>query len=286
MSSESLMAPGGANAPAITVGEIADFESRVREKLRHAEELEKRAAVLREEAEADEKRIEFLKEVVSSIKGLQKPPQRSPQSRANRVKKSTWTAEVLFLVQESPEGYASYADMKAALAEGVLGPALKQSDKSFYGALLKLENQKMIVRHNAHAFTPEAYFEHISAVNAGERKDVRPKHAAGNAPLTEAVLDILQRSRKPLAGREIIDELLKIEEVKDPVERNNTSAYNVLSRLVKQKRVAKNTKDKTYWLYDEHELSEVRPVSRETGLYDGEVAASLNGSGTPKGVLL
>ncbi|WP_300392250.1 hypothetical protein [Henriciella sp.] len=287
MSKESPSQGPSPDTPAFTMGDIADFENRAHDKLRHADDLEKRAETLRAEANSDFKKIELLKEMLPALKGFRNPSPRAAGSTSNRVKKSTWTSEILFLVQEAPEGVVSYADMKAALTEGPLGPALEQSDKSFYGALLKLESQGLVVRHNAHAFTPEAFDQHMTAVNEGRRPDVRPKRVSAGSPITDAVIEVLERSDRPLTGREVIGELLEMPQVRGPVERNNTSAYNVLSRLVKQHRIVKNAKDKTYRLYIEgEEPQKIGPVSQKTGPYVGEDSASLNGSTAPNGALL
>jgi DNA-binding PadR family transcriptional regulator len=259
----------------------------VKDKLRHAEDFEKRAQALRQEAEAELKKIELFKSMVIEIKGVKRAPVRPVGDRSNRVKKSTWTSEVLLLVQEAAEGYVSYVDMKSSIAKGPLGPALEQSDKSFYGALLKLENQGLLVRHNAHAFTPEAYSEHIEEVKAGRRRDVRPQHAAGIAPLTDAVLEILSLSSGGMTAKQIIGALLENDDVKASVERNNTSAYNVLARLVKQHRVIKNEQKKTYRLSLEgEEPPKIGSVSGKTDPHSSEDVASLNGSNDPNGALL
>lgn len=123
----------------------------------------------------------------------------------------------------------SYEDAKAAVKENAeLGPILERTEKSFHGALGKLEAANRVKRHKGWIFTPEAYRD---AVGSGELEVI----AGGNprrSPMGEAILKFVGEAPTGATSREVVEHIKGIEEFHDVVERNPTNVYNILSRLV------------------------------------------------------
>lgn len=165
-------------------------------------------------------------------------PAPKPRTGGRRKKgEPTWTGEVLNIVER--EGIISYPDLKDLLSIGPLADRMRASDKSFYGALLKLYKKGKIVRHNDHAFTPEAFAKYQSEVTSGLRDEISSKSKSRSGSIVQGILEYLEDKEHGASGKEIIDSL----DLPNP-----NSAYNSFARMVDREQLVKDEKNKTYRL--------------------------------------
>lgn len=199
-----------------------------------------------------------------------------------RAAHGSWTSEILKIAEEFPDGI-SYPDVKKLLPEN-LAQRLKSSEKGFHSALLKLHSRGLIVRHNEHVFTKENHVRFMREVESGAKQDVVSKrqNPSQGAPLMNAILSILNAADRPLKGIEVVNQVIELPAVGEAAERNNTGVYNVLSRLVKQGKIAKDETEKTYFIPsgEEEGTGSDKDKSASESVNGGEQRSLLNGGGT------
>lgn len=164
-----------------------------------------------------------------------------------RPDKITWTSFMQDYIR-SVNRAVDYAELKEAVSKSVLGPKLAETEKSFYGAILKLVEKGAIVKDKGWLFTPESHDEYLAKLNRGEIEELpqssSQQHARGSR-LGDEIKRFLKRCPHGASGKEIIQHMVQIEEFQKAVERNDTSVYNVLSRLLKRGELRKV--DTTYY---------------------------------------
>ncbi|MDR4305735.1 hypothetical protein IHQ68_03740 [Chelatococcus sambhunathii] len=219
--------------PLLTVEEVLRAHEDLREADRRIGEIE-----------AEKRRLTEWLAMVAKVIGRERFNQIlevKPTLRETRSDRVTWTAFLDRLVRDRG-GKLSYADAKDAIRENEdLGPILERTEKSFHGALAKLETAERIVRHQGCIFTPEAFAEHRSAVARGEIEEV--SGAAGfpsrRSPMSEAVLRFIYDHPEGAVSKSVVEHIKGIEEFRAVVERNATNVYNILTRLVSRGQLRK-----------------------------------------------
>jgi hypothetical protein len=147
-----------------------------------------------------------------------------------------WTATMLQIVRDANRPL-TYAELKAEIAKTHLGPRLLRTDKSFYGAIGKLETREAAVRHGGRISTPEVYERYMRDVAAGLVKDEPILNSGGErvSPTKTAVLEFLGDNVRGAKISEIITDLEKRPELNLPGNKNGkTAVYNLIARLVRR----------------------------------------------------
>jgi hypothetical protein len=166
------------------------------------------------------------------------------RAKAGRAKSETgWTATMLKILTEVDRPMA-YADLKAEIMKTPLATKLAKSDKSFYGGLLKLEQQKQAIRQNGRIATIAAHERFKRDVAAGLVKEEPPIRNTGgdrNSPAKAAIFEILRREAQGAPIADIVNELtpkLNLE-----TRNSKTAVYNLIARLVRRGELAKDGKN-------------------------------------------
>jgi len=159
--------------------------------------------------------------------------------RATRHKPGTWTASIVRIVNEANRPL-TYEEAKRALMQTEVAPLLQRSDKAFYGAVLKLDNEKLVVRYKAHLFTPEAFRKFQEDLAAGRVRDLRYPNIAHHSPMGDAIKGMMKERRGGVKSGHIRWHLRKTPEFATALDKNPTHLHNVLARLVEQDVLRKN----------------------------------------------
>lgn len=160
------------------------------------------------------------------------PPKRRGRPPRQNAEPKTWTAVMETILQKA--GRISYDGMKTEVAKTPLAKKLAKTDKSFYGAISKLAENKSLVKHNGWLFSPMAHAKLMEDISAGLAIDEKApdQNAAHQSPFGDAIKTFMADKREGVTSAEIIGELRKMPEFSVTIERHKTHAYNVLSRLV------------------------------------------------------
>jgi hypothetical protein len=168
-------------------------------------------------------------------------PKAAPAARRKvRERSMPWTVAVYRAIDSAQTGM-TYADLKAAIRSTELAPALEATEKSFYGAVGKLVDRKMVVRHNGKLFTDRTYPVFLDAVMAGWAKDEPAEPTNGQkSPVRDLIIQYLQIHRAGVPLRELV-EVANVANGGKGLDRNEkTSVYNLISRLVGRGKLAKS----------------------------------------------
>jgi hypothetical protein len=150
-----------------------------------------------------------------------------------RLGAQTWTGTIENILRRVGRGL-THDELRTELAKTHLAKKLEQTDKSFYGAIGKLADRNLIVRHNGRLFAPAIYQRFMKEVAAGRIADEPAPRGGHQSPFGEAIRAFLDGRPSGASSSEIISELRKTPEFLDTIDRHKTHAYNVLSRLVDQ----------------------------------------------------
>jgi hypothetical protein len=160
----------------------------------------------------------------------------APQPLGRRLSAIGWTATMLQIIRDANRPL-TYAELKAETAKTHLGPKLLRTDKSFYGAIAKLETREVAVRHGGRVFAPEVYERYMRDVDAGIVKD-EPILNSGServSPTKTAVLQFLGDNVRGARISEIVNNLEKRPELNVSGNKNGkTAVYNLIARLVRR----------------------------------------------------
>jgi hypothetical protein len=146
--------------------------------------------------------------------------------------------------------------------------ARDRSNKSFYGALAKLETAKKLVRHRGHAFTPEAFAEYERRLDSGDIAPVAGRDRSGSQ-IDEVIKSFLV-GRMPASSKEIRVHLSAFPEFAASIKRNTSAMYNVLRRMKDREEIVHNAEDGTYSLPKKNEALDGFSVRASDG---GKVTA-------------
>lgn len=170
-----------------------------------------------------------------------KPAAPAPQPRkGGRSQSETgWTGTMLRILTEA-DRLMPYAELKAEIQKTPLAPKLAQSDKSFYGGILKLEQREQAVRYHGRVGTVQAYARYIADVAAGLMKEDPPiLNTGGNrkSPAKDALFEILQRDARGAPPADVVNELTQ--KLNLETKNSKTAVYNLIARLLKRGEIAK-----------------------------------------------
>lgn len=158
----------------------------------------------------------------------------------------TWMSEISRILSDHADG-VTYEDLRAGIDQGPLAERLRQSDKGLYGGVAKLEVRGALIKHNGRLFNPPHHADFIQRVAAGVAEDILPSsHSTRPSPMADAILSLLQGRPSGIEGGEIVDGLKLNPQFSEVVSKNNTSAYNVLKRMLDRNQIRKD--GRTYFL--------------------------------------
>lgn len=169
------------------------------------------------------------------------------RGKSGRAFWGSWTDAIATIVRANPDGI-SFDDIRVQLPAAFREVLSRNPDhKSFYGALRRLDAEAgVIVRHNAHAFTPEGFKRYQKDVAAGRRSEVVALSSGGSLA-GEEIVNFL-RMHGPHRAPVIKEHLAQFPDF-DAVQRNSSQIYNILKAL-KAKGVVQH--DETTGLYSVH----------------------------------
>lgn len=144
----------------------------------------------------------------------------------------TWTGTIKDIVLKAKR-QMSYKEVRDLIMETKLASRLEQSDKGFYGAIIKLADAGTLVRYKGHVFPPDVYREFEAKRAAGLVPDLKIANEAHRSPIGEAIKNFMAALGRGAPSGEIIAALRKNEEFAATVEKNKTHPYNVLARMVR-----------------------------------------------------
>lgn len=154
-----------------------------------------------------------------------------PKRRRN-YGRPTWRDVILEAVAGAEMGL-TYAELRSAVRRTSLGPQLEQSDKGYHNAISRCAAAEEVVRDHGRVFTPDAFKRFMAAVEAGTASTAVTQPFA-YSPMGEAILDIVAARPGQLNGKGIIHELRKDTEFNATLTPHETSAYNIIARLVRR----------------------------------------------------
>lgn len=172
------------------------------------------------------------------------PLTRTRLAEARGRREGTWMTEIMRVLADEERG-ASYDDLKAGIELGAFAERLKQSDKGLYGGVAKLEATGELVKYKGRLFASGAFQTFQARLAAGEIEDITEVEKSRPSPMAEAILSFVF-SHGPAASRDIVDHLRGMHDFEAVVNKNRTSAYNVITRLVDRNQLQK--KDGHYYI--------------------------------------
>ena len=165
---------------------------------------------------------------------------RVAKAPGRKFSETGWTGTMLRILTASGQ-MMTYADLKAEIAKTPLGPKLLSTDKSFYGALGKLEDRKQAIRHSGRIGTPIAYERFMRDVAAGIVKDEPVRNTGGEhtSPTKSALFAFLENNIQGAPIAEIIGDLEKRPDLDLTGKNSKTAVYNLIARLVRREVLTK-----------------------------------------------
>ncbi len=153
--------------------------------------------------------------------------------------RQTFTSFIENYVIEQGRG-VDYKELREVAWNSPMRSTMERTDKTFHSAIGKLVEANRIIRHNQRLFTHAAYRDYMQRVERGEIVDTPPEGASNRQ---SPMADVISRYVSDCAGgrksREIVAYVGGIAEFADVVQRNSTSVYNQLSRMVRQGKLRK-----------------------------------------------
>lgn len=145
----------------------------------------------------------------------------------------TWTATIDRIIAKFPQGI-THERLREEVGKTHLARKLKQTDKSFYGAIGKLVERQLAAKHNGHLFKPEALATFLADVEAGKLVDVKAPRVHGESPFGDAITAFMRTRPMGASSAEIAGHLRDNPSFADTMDRHKSHLYNVLGRLVDQ----------------------------------------------------
>lgn len=180
------------------------------------------------------------------------PLTRTRIGEARGRREVTWMTEIMRVLSEEARG-ASYEDLRAGIELGPLSERLAQSDKGLYGGVAKLEAAGELSKYKGRLFTTGLFADFQQKVLAGEMEDISEVEKARPSPMGDAILYFIN-ANPGAASRDVVEHLRAMQEFEAVVNKNKTSAYNVLTRLVERRQLLKQ--DGSYYIAKNDESSQ------------------------------
>ncbi len=167
-------------------------------------------------------------------------PQKRGTKPGRQIKAISWTKAIESIVSNHPKGVLN-GEVRKEYKESSFATKLGNSEKSFYGAIAKLLDKKIIVRHKTYLFKPDLLKQFLEDVAKGLTPDLEePANKFGHkSPFGDAIKPFLETMPGGATTSEIMMELRKTPEFSDTLDRHKTHLYNVLARLVDSGEVLK-----------------------------------------------
>ena len=179
-------------------------------------------------------------------------------------------------MERSTCGFLSYDALRNVLARGPLKKRGSYSEKTFHGALARLETSGIIQRHNGHAFLRAAYEAHLKAVALGTAEDVQAAEPPRASPLADAILEVVKQADEALTSSQILVRMSQHHpDLAAPLKRHRTGLLNVLKRFVDRGVLARGGDEglRTYCFVGEGDPGDMRPSSVGSNSGAGPVVA-------------
>jgi hypothetical protein len=245
--------------------EISDIDSRRREMERQRDEIIGRLS-----------RIHELMEALGLADRLA-PIESSPEDKIAEDNKNTaesaldegddrrspWPGEILRHLRDGPYQSLASGELRSQIERGPLGNMLRASDKGYYHSVRRLALRGEITKAHGRLFIPTGLRDYEA--EGRDNAQFTPMVSVRKSPLTDTILAFISEKRDDVRGREIVDHLLKDARFSGPISRNNSGAYNVLSRLVKQGRLLKHGDSYRLSQKDEAPAHAEAPKSSDSG---------------------
>lgn len=178
------------------------------------------------------------------LAGSWAPPVEVAKTISTRNGKPTWTTLIESIVAKHPIGL-DYRTLRGEMSSSVRAEEFARSDKSFYGSVAKLVDAGRLVRQNGLLLTPEALANRKAKIDAGELVDQPSEDTGRSSPMGQAVIAFVADHPGGVVSKQVVQHILGIAQFRAVVEKNSTSVYNVLSRLVERRKLLKE--GKTYY---------------------------------------
>lgn len=158
-----------------------------------------------------------------------------------RQERSPWIHEIKRIVAAA-DGRISTVDLKAEVLKGSLAERFKESDKGYYHSIARLLKKGELIKHNSWLFQPDSYelFKNETQLVGKDDFTLVRTLAPRVSPMAEAIREIVEKSGDlGIPPGRILEKLKSREEFAAQVEKNNSSAYNVIARMVTRKQIIK-----------------------------------------------
>jgi len=222
----------------LIVEQIPYWESQIELQDEIIAKAENERARLREMIETGKKLAALAGASVPDTQRTLHPRTRTRLAEAKGRRERTWMTEIMAVLANEERG-ASYDDLKAGIELGPFAERLKQSDKGLYGGVGKLEATGELVKYKGRLFASAAFQAFQTRLAAGEIEDISEVEKARPSPMANEILKYLTENGRPASSREIVDHLKGVEAFAAVVNKNSSSAYNVINRLLNRGEIGK-----------------------------------------------
>jgi ElaB/YqjD/DUF883 family membrane-anchored ribosome-binding protein len=158
----------------------------------------------------------------------------APPPEAEAAERSPWIAQIKRVIGAN-DGRISYPDLKAAILASDLGDQFRASEKGYYHSIARLLKRNELIKHSNWLFTPDSY-----ELLKEQKESIFDFSASRASPIADAILSFVKEAPSwgvPPAA--IVEMLLGKDEFRATVQKNNSSAYNVIARLVRRNQIFK-----------------------------------------------
>jgi hypothetical protein len=153
-------------------------------------------------------------------------------------RRSRWPGEILRHLRDGPYQSWTSGELRRKVEQGQLGESLRVSDKGYYHSIRRLAMRGEITKAHGRFFIPAGLSDYEA--RGRDNPDFTPLVSSRKSPLVDTILGFISQQGGDVRGRDVVNHLLKDERFSAAISRNNSGAYNVLSRLVKQERLLKS----------------------------------------------
>ena len=170
----------------------------------------------------------------------------------------TWPHIIEEAVRSSGSGIRQ-RDLLESIRSGRHGKRLDAGESGYYNAIQKVLKREIIIKRGEWLFTPAQFQEYMRKVEAGEIEDYAENAEYGSASAAEIMRFLTAHPGK--RSPEIIAHVWAVQDANGEQQQSRTSLYNVIRRLVDQKKLRKDGRG-GYAPYTENEpLAEETPPS-------------------------
>ncbi len=152
----------------------------------------------------------------------------------------TWPHIIEDAVRSSGTGIRQ-KDLLEAVRQGKHGKRLTVGESGYYNAIHKvLKVKKSVIKRGEWLFTPAQFQEYMRKVEAGEVEDYAENAEHGSPSAAEIVRFVTANPGK--RSPEAITHVWAVQEAQGEPMQSKTSLYNVVKRLIEQKKLMKDSR--------------------------------------------